>query len=30
MLTPAGAAATPEYAPPADISAAPGEDDLPF
>src|SRR5476651_2121390 len=29
-LTPAGASATREYAPPADISATPEEDDLPF
>lgn len=30
-LSPAGAAAaTPQYAPPADISASPEEDDLPF
>jgi hypothetical protein len=29
-LTAAGASATPEYAPPADISATPDEDDLPF
>jgi hypothetical protein len=30
VLAGAGASATPEYAPPADISAAPEEDDLPF
>ena len=30
MLAPAGASAAPEYAPPADISATPDEDDLPF
>src|ERR1700741_1126264 len=29
-LTAAGASPTPEYAPPADISATPEEDDLPF
>ncbi len=29
-LTPAGASPTPEYAPPADISASPEDDDLPF
>ena len=30
VLSGAGAASTPEYAPPADISSAPEEDDLPF
>ena len=30
VLAGAGASATPEYAPPADISATPDEDDLPF
>jgi hypothetical protein len=29
-LTAAGSSAAPEYAPPADISSTPGEDDLPF
>jgi hypothetical protein len=30
VLAGAGTSATPEYAPPADISSAPEEDDLPF
>lgn len=30
ILAGAGTSTTPEYAPPADISAAPEEDDLPF
>ena len=30
VLAGAGASATPEYAPPADISSTPDEDDLPF
>jgi hypothetical protein len=30
VLAGAGASTTPEYAPPADISATPDEDDLPF
>ena len=30
QLSPAGSSPAPEYAPPADISATPDEDDLPF
>ena len=30
VLSGAGAASTPEYAPPVDISSAPDDDDLPF
>ncbi|MBK0381195.1 DUF3127 domain-containing protein [Mucilaginibacter segetis] len=30
VLTGGGASASPEYAPPADISSAPDDDDLPF